>query len=98
MIKITRYENAEIEDKVYVSLRPAVMETIRAHMRTQNTQGSENPAPVSLPEQVYEDLYCGQERRPVPLNGVKTYINLIETEIQKYRNDYQASQDILIIK
>ena len=91
MKKVARYENTEIEDKVYVSLRPAVMETIRAHMRTQNTQGSENPLSASLPEQIYEDLYFGQERRPVPLDGIKTYINLMETEIHKYRNDYQVN-------
>ena len=92
------YENTEIEDKIYVSLRPSVMNTIRAHMRTHENKEAENQTIVSLPEQVYEDVHSGQERRPVSLDGVKTYINLIETEIQKYRNDYQASPDIVIIK
>ena len=80
-----------MEEKVYVSLRPAVRETLRAHMRAQDNHGSDNQTPVSLPEPIYQDLHGGQEQRPVPLDDVKMYINQINTEIQKYKRDYQAS-------
>ena len=91
MKKGGRYENAEVEDKIYVSLQPAVMETIRTHMRTQDQHQSDNQALVSLPEPIYQDLHAGQEQGAVSLDGVKTYINLINREIKKYKRDYKAS-------
>ena len=58
----------------------------------QNNQESQQPGyqDVTLPESVYDYVYA--ERQPIPavLKDVKGYINQIQEEIEKFKDEYEV--------
>ena len=81
-------ENNEVSEKIYVSLQPSVMDTIRDHLQSEKSSYQN----VLLPEPVYDYVYTthGKQPKPVQLKNVKNYIDQIQDEIGKFKEAYQV--------
>ena len=45
---------------------------------------------VTLPEPVYDYVYAGRQPIPVALRDVKSYVNQIQEQIEKFQENYEV--------
>ena len=56
-------------------------------MQNNHQPGYQN---VTLPEPVYDYIYAGRQPIPVALTDVKTYVNQIQEEIERFEEEYEV--------
>ena len=45
---------------------------------------------VTLPEPVYDQVYAEHQQIPVALRDVKTYVNQMKEEIERFEEEYEV--------
>ena len=76
-----------------VFVTPAAMKAIQTRPTSPSgkpfVQGH-SPLKGNLPEKVYDYLYAGQQRKPVQLTEVKPFVNQLQSQIEKYKEEYKV--------
>ena len=67
----------------------------KSHDSLQNVGGLQQPRYQSLmlPEPVYDYVYTGRQPIPMPFRDVQSYVNQIQEEIEKFKEEYEVHFD-----
>ena len=78
-------------ESVCVFVTPAAMEAMRTNpVSPPRTVQGRSHLRGTLPKSVYESLFSGRQRKPVPLSEVIPYVKQLQYEIAKYKKKYKV--------